>query len=201
MPDVFVKDTKTEAIINQPLGIFSAFCKNPAGVIFQTQEDDEHVILFLRKHFITNLSWILLGIVFLFLPLAYLQISKFYNFLPFSLPNQYVLIITLFYYGFVFSYFLAQFITWYYTVSLVTNKRIVDIDFFYLLYHDVAVTKLDLVEDVNYKKTGFFSSFFNYGDVYVQTAAENELFDFLQIPNPGVAVKIISDLIGKQNHA
>ena len=33
--------------------------------------------------------------------------------------------------------------------------RIVDIDYSGLLYHDVAFTKLNLIEDVNYIKTGF----------------------------------------------
>ncbi|OGH19200.1 MAG: hypothetical protein A3F31_01760 [Candidatus Levybacteria bacterium RIFCSPHIGHO2_12_FULL_38_12] len=200
MPDIFVKDDTIHATNNQPLTFFSAFCKDPLGVRFQSQEDNEKVILFVRKHFITNISWILTGAIFFFLP-PVIQIFKAYILLPFYLPNQYVFLLILFYYGLVFSYLFSQFITWYYTVSLVTNKRIVDVDFFYLLYHDVAITKLDLVEDVHYKKTGFFSSFYNYGDVYVQTAAERGLFDFLQIPKPEIAVEIIGDLIGKQNHA
>ena len=201
MPDIFTKKNKTEETgSNQSLSFFSAFCKNPIGVTFQSQEDNEHVILFVRKHFITNFSWIAIGVILILLPPIFSLLSPLSLF-PVSLPRQFTFLFTLFYYGLVFSYLFSQFITWYYTVSLITNKRIVDVDFFYLLYHDVAVTKLDLVEDVNYRKTGFFSSFFNYGDVFVQTAAEKELFDLLQIPKPEVAVKIISDLIGKQNHA
>jgi len=72
-----------------------------------------------------------------------------------------------------------------------------DLDFSNLVYHDVTETKLNLVEDVRYTQSGFIRSFFNFGDLFVQTAAEKENIEGLAVPNPGRGVRIIGDLIGK----
>ena len=206
MPDIFIpkekqKESNSQPItINQPMGIFTSFCKNPIGVTFQSQENNETILLFTRKHFATNTSWIFTVIFLLALPFLMQLLQSVINVTIPQFPNNYFLIARIFYYGAVFTYAFTQWITWYYNISLVTNKRIVDIDFSNLLFHDVAITKVDLVEDVTYRKTGFFASLFNYGDLFVQTAGETENFDFLQIPNPQAASELIISLIGDNGH-
>ncbi|RJQ38408.1 hypothetical protein C4559_01280 [Candidatus Microgenomates bacterium] len=210
MPDIFIPDNKTEEVkketrrdlsevIPHHVRHFASFYEKPTGIFFKNQEADEKILLFLRRHFITNISWIFLSIVFLLLPFAlfFLNLADTLPFLS-SLPSQFIFAIAFLYYLIIFNYILVNFITWFFESSLVTQRRIVDIDFSDLVYHDVAVTKLSLVEDVNYTQTGFLRTFFNYGDAYVQTAGEQKHFDFLAIPNPGKAVHIIQDLIGKR---
>lgn len=92
-----------------------------------------------------------------------------------------------------------EFATWYFNVFLTTNERIVDIDYKDILYHNVAETKLSNVEEVHYTKGGFFQALFNYGDVFVQTAAEFRNFEATKAPTPEKATTLIGQLLGKKH--
>lgn len=181
----------------------SSFDESPTGICFQNQEGDERILLFLRKHIITNLPWVFVGSILILLPFIIALVSSFLGQTSVFtiLPYRFTVVFLIFYYLIVFNYIFISFITWFYNISLVTQKRVIDIDFSDLVYHDMAVTKLNLVEDVHYAQTGFIRSFFNYGDVYIQTAGEMANFDFLAVPQPRKAVHIIQDLIGKEKHA
>lgn len=215
MPDVFVSHPPKENPIEKSPSLktvevskkenhihtLASFCEYPPNTHFQTQDSDESILLFLRMHITTNIPWIIITLLLLLFPL----------FIPFllsslALPSdfltgQIIVITTFFYYSLIFTYAFINFITWYYNIGLVTQKRVIDIDFSHVVYHDVAQTKLNLVEDVNYTQTGFIRSFFNYGDVFIQTAGGKENIEFLAVPTPGKAVKIIADLIGKGAHS
>jgi hypothetical protein len=91
----------------------------------------------------------------------------------------------------------VSFITWYFNVSLVTSIRVMDVVFSNLVYKNVSATKIDLVQDVNYSQIGVFRTFFDYGDVMVQTAGTLDNFVFEAVPQPENVVHIIEDLIGK----
>ncbi len=207
MPDIF-KDQTTEFLgstLKEPAHMhhFASFYEHPHGVRFESQQADEAILLFLRKHFITNVPWILITITLLIVPslLSFIFTTVQFD-TPFTnLPPRFTTTFFLFYYLLVFAYVFIQFITWYFNVSIITQKRVVDIDFSELVFHDVAVTKLNLIEDVNYKQVGFLRSFFNYGDAFVQTAGEIMHFDFLAVPQPKRVVSIIEELIGKGAHS
>ncbi|MBI2430759.1 MAG: hypothetical protein HYV39_01950 [Candidatus Levybacteria bacterium] len=204
MPDIFTEKTETiTPPISKPTHThhLASFCDHPEGITFENQEPDEEILLFLRRHFITNIPWIFLALILALLPpLLSLIAPTIPTFLFTSLPTTFLHIFLIFYYLVIFTFVLVEFITWYFNISIITQKRIIDIDFSDLIYHDVAVTKLNLVEDTNYTQTGFIRSLFNYGDVFVQTAGEKLHFDFLAVPRPTTVVNIIQNLIGK-NHA
>lgn len=204
MPDIFTS-TKTDPVKKafalsekQPVGFFSTFCENPEGVSFQNQEPDEVIVLFLRKHFITNVPWITTVIFLIFLPFFVYLFLASQNLLITSLSSQLKTIIIAFYYLIVFAYAYISFITWYYDVFIISQKRVVDIDFSDLIYHHMAITKIELIQDVIYSQTGFLRSLFNYGNLFIQTAGNNPNFDALAIPQPAKAAQIISNLIGKE---
>lgn len=203
MPDVFVSTTKN-LLLNSHSGLvhaLTAYCKNPTGISFKDQDDDEEIILFLRHHFITNVPWIFIGIIFLLIPLILSFFSfSIHNSLTF-IPQNFINVFIVFYYLIVINYIFVKFITWFYNISLITQKRIVDIDFSDLVYRNVAETTLDLIQDVDYTQTGVIRSIIDYGDVFVQTASEKPNFDFLASPKPAAVTNIISSLIGKgENH-
>lgn len=225
MPDIFVAGkTKTtsklfppsskkevEKTVSEPLmhfpkltknsvRLFSSYCENPGDITFKNQDKDEKVLLFVRKHFITNAVWITAGVFFLILPLIIGPISVITHFSVPFFSTKYILFITLFYYLFVTSYLFIRFITWYFNVSFVTSERIIDIDFSDVIYKNLAATKLGLVQDVSYTQTGVFRTFFHYGDVLVQTAGETTQFDFEAVPQPENVVHIIGGLIGKNGN-
>lgn len=186
--------------IPTPISLFSSFCEYPLGVSFKNQTPDEKIVLFLRRHFATNLSWMVLLIILLLLPLA-LNTFIDRSASPFTfLPPALITIFTLFYYLCVFSYGLVNFMNWFYNITFITTKRIVDIDFSDLVYHDVATTMLSVVEDVNYTKTGFIRSLFNYGDLFVRTASDKSNFEAYAVPQPEHASDIIVSHIGRGRH-
>lgn len=200
MPDLFTKPVKHNN--KTRIGIFSAFSQSPMGVVFQAQDLDEEIILFLRAHFVTNLPWILAVSTFFTLPFVFILFPDLLTSPIFSgIPLSFYPVIFAFYYLIVAIYGFVEFITWFYNISLVTTKRVMDVDFSSLLYHNVALTKLELIEDVDYTSVGVIRSLFDYGDVFVQTAGEMTHFDFLAVPKPAQVVEIILDLIGGKHES
>jgi membrane protein YdbS with pleckstrin-like domain len=220
MPDVFVADQKTEEpakiakkVLNQKpvldseiidnnsgtVHLFTSYCENPDDITFENQDEDEKVLLFIRKDFITNVSWIISGILLLLLPLIITPIAMFLHLPLLNIPQKYIIVLTIFYYLFTSTFIFISFITWYYNLNIVTEKRIIDIEFEGVVYKNVAATKLTLVQDVSYSQVGVVRTIFDYGDVLVQTAGTIDNFIFEAVPRPEDAVHVVENLIGKRN--
>lgn len=216
MPDIFISEKKENGSlpktnikekvsetnipslkIESHVHPFSSFCQNPQGFSFKDQDPNEKILLFLRKNFTTNFLWIFTSIIFFALPFLLPLFNIIMGQSVFSfIPANQLLVYTATYYLFVFAYIFVNFITWFYNISIVTTKRVVDIDFSDLVYQNVSMTKLNLIEDVNYVRSGFIRSLFDFGDVFVHTAGNDHDFDFLGVPKPERAAGIIEDLIG-----
>lgn len=191
------------------IGLFSHYCPNPTGVRFINQETNEIILLFLRKHFITNISWIVGTFFMLLLPILFFTLFQIANFSLFTIPLSILIILTLFYYLIIFNYALMNFIVWFYHVGIVTKKRMLDIDVDNILHHHISETNISDVVDVSYAQSGFFQSFFDYGDVPIQTEAIKANFEFESSPKPATVSDLITDLRphvqhspqGEQKHA
>lgn len=189
--------SEKHGLFNHPHIIYS-FWHHPTGVTFEDQEEDEKLLLLLRRHLNTNLRWIFVTIVLLIIPILFIPFSQqlsVFNFL--MLPARFIVIFILFYYMVVFTYAFINFITWYFNISLVTDKRIIDVDFSNLVYKNVSATKISLLQDASYVQIGFLRSFFDYGDVLLQTAGTLDNFSFPGVPKPYKVVQIVEELIGK----
>jgi len=79
-------------------------------------------------------------------------------------------------------------------MSIITDERIIDVDFINLTTKKVSDADLDKIQDVSYTNSGAFGAIFNYGDVIVQTAAEINEFVFDKVPNPGKVADILQRL-------
>lgn len=183
------------------LGLFHTFCEYPQGIRFEHQEKDEEIILFVRRHLITNVPWILTSFLLLLLPPALLPFLSEFALLPFELPPALVTVLVLFYYTILFGYVLINFLHWFYNIGIITPKNVIDIDYADIVNVHISATKSSQIEDVSYTQGGFFKSSFNYGDVHIQTAGTDANFEYLRVPNPGKVVDIIHDLIGGNHHA
>jgi len=104
-------------------------------------------------------------------------------------------------------YMFQNFLMWFYNVYIVTDERVVDVDFFGLLYKNINVAQLRSVEDVSYSQIGLLSSMFNYGKVVVQTASEqlsddvgqeSAAFTFNAVSNPDRVVRVINQLMEQE---
>ena len=177
------------------VNLFTSYCPNPQ-IFFKDINPDEEILLFLRRHLVTNVPWIIQGIFLIILPLL---IGILINAL--SIPIAGVgpglsLFSLLFYYLLGFEFFFLHFLNWFYNISLVTNQRIIDIDFRVLHSKHMAATKIVQIEDVSLNEVGIIRSVFDYGDVRVQTAGTAGHFEFLAVPHPEKIVDLIGDLIG-----
>lgn len=204
MPDIFIsdlKDEKSKAAVqpktktqlesaeshsHNPLAAFHLW---PEKVDFETKEDEEKVVLLLRRHLITNVGWILMAIVMVLAPMV---ITRF-PILDF-LPGNFRFIAVLFWYMITTAYILEQFLNWYFNVYIVTTERVIDIDFINLIYKEVSDAEINKIQDVTYKMGGVIRTMFNYGTVLIQTAGEVENFEFEDVPNPAKITSILQDL-------
>lgn len=211
MPDIFISDIKEEenkvdstpeVSVSKPKPKYklekttghshnplAAFAFWPENVDFEAKDKEEEVVLLLRRHPITNLGWLLTSVVMVLAPGV---LSKF-PILDF-LPDSYRFIAILGWYLIVTAYVLQNIISWLFNVQIVTDERIVDIDFSNLIYKQVSDANIDKIQDVTYKMGGVVRTLFNYGDVLVQTASEVPNFEFDAVPNPARVAKILQDL-------
>ena len=168
--------------------VLHAFCVKP-GYRFETQHANEQVLLVLRAHPITQLPWIINSFILLII-LIFLN----FLFLNFLTPSQ-TIFANFFGLAFVFAYIWFNFLSWFFNVGIITNERIIDIDFHAVIYKEVTETQLSKVEDVTAKSAGFFASIFNFGTVFVQTAGTEVNIEFINVPKPSEVTKIINDLV------
>lgn len=171
----------------------TAFAVNPTGVRFETQEAEEQVILFLRQHFIVNIPWVVLTVIFLFIPSVLFPLVI--RSLPAPLPLSYLLIGTLSWYLVTVGFALVSFLHWFFNIYIVTNERVIDIDFQYLLFKRFSQAELERIQDISYTAGGIFATVFHYGNVYVQTAGEVPNLEFLAVPRPDKVVEKIRNLM------
>ncbi len=191
-----VKENLSVAALRKMVGkmgsdnLLTSFASFPNKMSFETQDDDEEVILFLRQHPIVNIKWIVIAILMLTLP------SVFIFFPPYtSLPANFQFIMTMGWYMFVFGYTLAKFMGWFFNIYILTDERVVDIDFQNIFFRKISTAKIEEIQDVNIQSSGSFETFFGYGSVFIQTAAEVSQFEFLAVPNPDRVGKIINQMI------
>jgi len=204
MADIFIAPKQNEKkknankTIEPCMNMLSSFCKNPQGISFEIQKEDESIILFLRPHLLTNLPWILFSILLAFLPLGIKILSPVFgiNFLSSGIFVHFLITFILLYYLIIFSYILISFLTWFYNIFIITADRIVDINYSDIVVHNVSETKLSHIEDVRYNQSGVIPTLFNYGNLFAQTAGTEENFEAHSIPKPKEATDVISDLIG-----
>lgn len=177
------------------LRFLSAYCENPK-IRFKDQGLEEVVLLLLRRHASTNLRWVLVATALLLTPLLIIIRNPLPDFLDvYFLPPIYLVFGSLIWYLFVLGFILHRFLDWFFNVTLITNKRIVDMDYFNLLYFKVSETDFLKVQDVTYSVAGFLGTFFNFGNVFIQTAGTDPNFELHRVPNPAGVHDLITDLI------
>ncbi len=162
---------------------------------FQGQKANETILLVLHRHWFDILVQIFIVVGMLFL----LGISSFY--FPSIFPRLEMLagenIFIFFEISFLMFIWLVFFIIWvdyYFDIWIVTNKRIVNIEQRGLFVRDVSELELENIQDITTEVKGIIPTMLNYGDVFVQTAAERERFIFHNIPDPYKVKDLVMNL-------
>ncbi len=158
---------------------------NPSTLHFETQDEDEEIILLLRAHVITNVPWIILVIALFLIP-TIISVTNIFDetLVPLGLTSPSTRLLALGWYFLTFAIAFQNILSWYFNVYILTNKRVVDIDFQQLLYRKISSTDLSNVQDITYTKGGIPQTLFDYGNLHIQTAGTLPEFEFLAVPNP-----------------
>ena len=164
------------------------------------RQPDEKLILFIRSHWITIIgNWLF----YLFLGTIPIGI---YFFLHYQFPEiltgrisyPFLLLLSSLYYLFILLFAFNAFIDFNLDVWIVTNKRIINIEQKGLFNREIAEHTLERIQDVTGTQKGIWQTFFSYGEVYIQTAGEVQRFIFHKVDNPFEVVRILNNLIRKE---
>jgi len=90
---------------------------------------------------------------------------------------------------------LETFLVWFFSVYIITDERIIDVDFISLLFKDVSSAKLDDIQDISSKTGGLLATVVDYGTVYIQTAGEKTEIEFENVPQPAKVAAILNELL------
>ncbi len=190
MPDVFVSEVKNierhELHTHSPL---AAYCYFPDGIKFVSKDSKERIVLFLRRHPITNVGWILISILMFSAPMILDQ----FPLLSF-LPDNFQFIAILGWYLITIAYTFESFLDWFFSVYIITDERIFDVDFVNLIYREISEANIDQIQDVTVAMGGVIRTIFNYGDILLQTASEVPRIEFEAVPHPDQVAKILRNL-------
>ncbi len=163
--------------------------------LFPGQQAQEKIYLVTRRHWIVLMKEVAVWLLFV----AILLVAD--NFLTPRFPilneSPYAQILGLLktvYMMFLLAALFSIWILYYLNYQVVTNERIVDVTQTNLLHHTTSEFHLSRTQDVTAEIRGIFGNFFNYGNVYVQTAGETVRFEFDRVPNPHQVEKLILDL-------
>ncbi len=180
---------KAYSIIGESKTSLSAFLARPRHLNFENQLDGEEVILLLRKHLITQIRWIIITLIMVLAPLVLINFPLIQ-----FLPGRFQFIVILMWYLLVFAFVLESFLSWYFNVYIVTDERIVDIDFYNLIYKEISDAEIENIEDVTVQVGGVLQTVFNYGWVNIQTAAQIPQLEFEYVPQPVKVSEVLKQL-------
>lgn len=162
---------------------------------FEGQDSDEEILYVIHRH------WFNIFVQFIPFILGLLVVLGVFVFFFFVYPDAFAAIDRRLF-AFVESMLLIflwlfAFLIWidyYLDVWIITTKRIVNIEQKGLFVRSMSELYLFRVQDTTSEVKGFFPSMLNYGDVFIQSAGEQERFQFHKIPDPYAVKDTIMDM-------
>ncbi|OGE80028.1 MAG: hypothetical protein A2660_02955 [Candidatus Doudnabacteria bacterium RIFCSPHIGHO2_01_FULL_45_18] len=163
--------------------------------LFPGQQENEEVLLITRPHWMVFLGKIIFWMIFVgILFLADWAIANYAPILNTEPHVNWINLLKNIYLMFLILGLLILWVMYYLNLQIITNERVVDVTQTSLLHHTVSELHLSNIEDVTAETKGLLGTFLDYGNVYVQTAAETTRFVFDRVPNPAAVEKLILDL-------
>ena len=130
--------------------------------LFPEQRQGEKIYLISKKHPFLMLKSLLILFSALVVLFIILRVTGF------SLSSLYIVII----FGFVFgTYGFFLWNSWNKTRYILTNLRAIEIEQKGFFTKEVAEAALENIRDVRWKKSGFWATILNFGDVKIKTTA------------------------------
>lgn len=157
-----------------------------ANFHFTGQKHGEMILLLLHRHWFDILKQMIVVFFMIILLLSSLIFLPSY-FPAITETSDYNRLFFFFESAFAMLIWIVFFIIWidyYLDVWIITDTRVVNIEQISLFSRQISELELDNIQDITTEVKGMIPTFLNYGNVYIQTAAEKERFLFRNIPDP-----------------
>lgn len=154
-------------------------------------EPNEAVLQMVRKHWFFIVSQLIGIVLFALIPImlltAILNLPPAFNVTGINL-TQYPSQLTFFISLWLFFSVLSGFIVWthyYLDLWIITDRRIIAIEQINFFNRNVAIFRLERMQDIEFSTKGLLQTFFNFGTLSAQTAGHMEAnFRSEYMPNP-----------------
>ncbi|MCD4756617.1 hypothetical protein K8R20_03320 [bacterium] len=162
----------------------------PSNVEFSRKEQDEEVLLVVRRHWIAYISHVLIALIIPLIPFILL-------FLPHNDSVGITLYLGLFVTSLVLStnILVTTFLQWYYNVSIITDKKIVTLTVANVFHHNYTEILWRKVQDISHDSVGALSSIFDLGTIYIDTAGADIDLKLPLVQNPRDVQDVIDNLV------
>jgi membrane protein YdbS with pleckstrin-like domain len=163
---------------------------------FIGQQEDESILLIIHRHWF-NILIQFLGIIFILLVLlaSSLLLIGFSIDVTAFIDGQLLAFLfnTVILFLWIFGFFV--WIDVWFDVWIITNRRVINIEQRGLFVREISELEMAKVQDVTSEVIGILPSVLNFGNVYIQTAGEQEHFEFHQVPDPSGVKDMITTII------
>jgi len=161
------------------------------------QKPGEHVVLFLRRQWF---AWASIIVAFVFMTSVPAGIALFFwdrvsVWLQYPFAGPLIMIGASVYVLSLWLFSFLEFTDFYLDTWIITNDRIINIEQFGLFNRKASELHMGAVQDVTSEVAGIVGTFFDFGDVLVQTAAEHTQFVFKDVEHPEKVKETIIRLV------
>ncbi|MFH0818419.1 MAG: PH domain-containing protein [Patescibacteria group bacterium] len=169
-----------------------------AGQLFPGQFPDEKLIFLIRRHWSLIIKYILRLLVAHIIAVGIFIFLVY--FLQWELPNSgpiYVILIMIAscYFLGAWLLYLHEFVDYHLDIWILTDRRILNIEQEGLFKRTASELDITKIQDVTAEINGKVQTFLNFGNVYVQTAAESQRFVFEEVARPQEVARKIIDTV------
>jgi hypothetical protein len=167
----------------------------PNHISFLFQNQEEKIFLYMRRHFIENMGWILRNIFYATIPILAYLLLNFARFDVNQIPPKILLASLLLYYAIILTNVIRDFFDWYFDAYIVTNERVINFEFNPIRSYKVKEVMLQNIETVVERSAGIFANIFDYGTLFLSIEGPQEEFVFERISSPSKIRDVLTDLI------
>ncbi len=164
-----------------------------------TLEENETVLLQVRKHWFVLCIQVLSILILALLPIPFYVFTSMSETLSALVPLNGPFAIAL-YTCWLILQWMALFNIWtnyYLDVWTVTDKRLIAVDQHGFFSRTIASFRLERMQDITVDIHGIIATFLDYGTLEIQTAGEEEKFLVTGMPNPSAIKSTVLQATGK----
>jgi hypothetical protein len=194
-------DTKFKAV--SALATLASF---PSNIGVYGQNQDERILLFVRKDKVILIFNLLIQIIAFFMPFVLQMLLYFLNDnfleqfkLKFDLDmfftSKYWTAVLLLWAAYVLKGLYNIFFQWFYDINILTTNRFIDLDLINIFHNRLEETSILNIEDVRDMQSGIIQSLFHMGDLEVYTASGQTVFNLNDVPRSSKIRDFIMDVV------